>query len=134
MLLSTSNFLIGLAPYFFPFYTFCALLIFLLISLAWDQSVYLPWWAGIIGVTWAYHLTFTFSTLCTGQEDIREHGAVFSAPVIYIGNLLILCLGLLAVTPAGFEDFLQLAAEDQSRTWHQAAEQIPQWIVKLRHL
>lgn len=122
VLLSTSNFLIALAPYFFPFYTFCAFLVYLLASLAWDQSVYSPFWAGVIGVTWAYHLTFTISALRAGQEDIREHGAVFSAPVIYIGNLLILCLGLLVVTPAGFEDFLQQAGRDQIQTWHQTAE------------
>ena len=117
VLLSTSNFLISLAPYFFPFYTFCTLLLYGLLSLAWDMTAYSLFWVGLIGLSWAYHLTFTVSALKSGQEDVREHGAIFSMPVIYLGNAITLCIGVMAVSSPSLEDFAHQTVQDQTQAW-----------------
>jgi len=40
------------------------------------------------GATFAFHLILTFIFLQTDQNDIREQGAVFSYPLIYLFNLV----------------------------------------------
>ncbi len=85
--LSKSNVLITLAPYFFPFYSVLALVIFLLVEFFGDTGAYLPFWYGLFGLTWSFHLTFTVTMLATHQPDIQEHGRVFSYVFIYCINL-----------------------------------------------
>lgn len=86
--LSKSNFLITLAPYFFPFYTLLALALYGLASLFFDLRPYEPFWLGCVGLTWGFHLTFTISTLQQHQPDVRVHGRLFSYAFIYLMNLL----------------------------------------------
>ncbi len=86
--LSKTNFLITLAPYFFPFYTMLTLALYAVLSYFWDLRTYEPFWLGLVGLTWAFHLTFTVTTLLEHQPDIAEHGRVFSYAIIYLFNLL----------------------------------------------
>mgnify|MGYP006289348247 CR=1 FL=1 len=88
---SKSNFLIFLAPYFFPIYCLLAILIYFLLTLV----INLPPWtmpvlSFILGFSWAFHLTFTIYVLLQGQPDIWATGRVFSIPFIYLANLLVL--------------------------------------------
>ncbi len=83
-----TNFLIILAPYIFPFYTVLVLLLYGVLGLFYDLSHYEPFWMGLLGLTWAFHLTFTFSTLKTSQPDIHENGRLFSYTFIFSLNLL----------------------------------------------
>lgn len=117
VLVSDTNFLITLSPYFFPFYTLCALAAFFLLSLAWEMSPWLPFWMGLIGVTWAHHLTFNFSALKGGQEDVRENGWLFSMVVIFLGNLIGLMLWLLAVTDITGSELWGQLKQDQTAIW-----------------
>lgn len=87
---SHSNFIITLAPYFFPIYTILVLIIYQLVVLFYDQRTYEPLWLGCVGLTWAFHVTFTLSMLKTHQPDIAEHGKLFSFSFIYLMNLLVL--------------------------------------------
>ncbi len=84
---SRSNFLITLAPYFFPLYTVLVVLAYIGLSLATDQSAYRPVWMAAIGFTWSFHLTFTFSALRVIQPDIQKNGRLFSYAVIFLLNL-----------------------------------------------
>ena len=97
--LSKTNFLIGLAPYFFPFYTICVILVYFGLSFVIDMGRYELFWLAAIGLTWGFHLTFTISTLMTHQPDITEHGRLFSYAVIYLFNILGIGLWIIAVTP-----------------------------------
>lgn len=124
VLLSGSNFLITLAPYFFPFYTLCSLLLYGLFSLAWDQKPYAPFWMGLVGLTWSYHFTFTWSALRSGQSDVHEHGNLFSLPVIYLGNVLGLCLWILVILPGTDSGFYSRVLSDQQRVWSALSEQL----------
>ncbi len=98
--LSRTNFLITLAPYFFPLYTVIVILLHIGLSALYDMSQYEPLWLGWVGLTWGFHFTFTLSTLRTHQPDIQEHGRLFSYTVIYLFNVLGICLWIVAVSDA----------------------------------
>lgn len=104
VMVSKTNFLIALAPYFFPFYTFLVLLLFLGLSLFVATDTYEPFWMGLVGLTWSFHLTFTLAMLGQHQTDISEHGRLFSYSVIYALNLCGLCLWVVAVGPPRLDD------------------------------
>lgn len=97
---SKTNVLITLAPYFFPFYTVCVLMLYGLLSWRYDLTVYTPWWLGAVGFTWSFHLTFTLSVLMQRQPDIEEHGRLFSYAFIYLLNIVGVALWIVAVTPS----------------------------------
>lgn len=94
VIISKSNFLIGLAPYFFPLYAVLVILAFLLGRLIWDGKSLLPWFHLFLGAAYAFHVTLTFHVLQTRQTDITEQGYLFSAVVIFLGNVSVLLLGI----------------------------------------
>ena len=102
-----SNFVITLAPYFFPLYTFLALVLYGL-ALATDARGAAGWIVFFSGASFAFHLVLTFVFLQTDQSDIREYGTVFSYPLIYLFNVVFaaLLVNLLLAKNAGFLDFL----------------------------
>lgn len=96
--ITKTNFLIALAPYFFPFYTMLAATIWTLVSLAWNMHPYQVGLHLLLGATFAFHVTLTFSILCGPQSDLAQHGYFFSAVIIYLGNVTIGILGLAWLT------------------------------------
>lgn len=103
--LSKSNFLITLAPYFFPLYTLAVVAAYGLISLFKDLRPYAPLWTGFIGLTWSFHLTFTITTLRRRQPDLEVHGRLFSLALIWLLNVLGVGLGLVVVGPPTLVEF-----------------------------
>jgi hypothetical protein len=108
--LSKSNFLITLAPYFFPLYTVIIIAAYYILSIFYDVEVYSPVWLALVGFTWGFHFTFTISTLLQHQTDIREYGSVFSYTIIYLINVLGICLWIVIVSSATFEQMVQFLA------------------------
>jgi hypothetical protein len=53
----------------------------------------------LIGVTWAFHFTFTCWMIPKKQTDLTDHGTVFSLVVIYLMNLLLLSVMLALASP-----------------------------------
>jgi hypothetical protein len=53
----------------------------------------------VIGVTWAFHFTFTCWMITKDQSDLRQHGRLFSLAVIYLMNLLLLSAMLIIASP-----------------------------------
>lgn len=100
--LTKSNFLITLAPYFFPFYTFVVILAALAVSLFVRPLPWLPAWLFFVGFTWAFHVLFTLQTLTERQPDVTLYGRVFSWTFIYIANILVVVAALAASTDVGF--------------------------------
>lgn len=92
--LTKTNFLITLAPYFFPFYTFAIIIVAWIISFFANPVPMLPLWIFFIGFTWAFHIFFTFESLMQRQPDITLYGRLLSWPFIFIANVLILILCL----------------------------------------
>lgn len=89
--LTKSNFVITLAPYFFPLYTFFALVAFWLARAA-SAPALEPWLVLVAGAAFAFHIVLTATFLQTDQNDIREHGAFFSYPLIFLFNIILTAL------------------------------------------
>jgi len=101
-----NNFWIALAPYFFPLYSIMAIGIYGALSLAMNMQPYGRLLYAIIGITWAFHFTFTLWMIPKSQTDLTDHGTFFSLVVIYFMNLLLLSVLLVLASPqitfAGF--------------------------------
>lgn len=119
--LSKSNFLITLAPYFFPLYTILVIALHGLLALFYDLRAYEPLWLGFVGLTWSFHLTFTVTTLRQRQPDIRIHGRLFSYALIYLLNLLGVGLGIVAVAAPTLADFGAQLGADIVSLWETGA-------------
>jgi hypothetical protein len=98
VVITKSNFLIALAPYFFPLYAVLVILVFVLGNLIWRWESYAPWFHFLLGAAYAFHVTLTWHILQTQQSDITEQGYLFSAAVIWIGNALVLLIGIPLLT------------------------------------
>jgi hypothetical protein len=109
--LTKTNFLIALAPYFFPLYTVLVALLYFTLSFFVPVGKASLWWMALVGFTWAFHVTFTISTLARHQTDVQDHGRLFSYTVIYGANILGICLWLIVVSPATLRQFVTLLGQ-----------------------
>jgi hypothetical protein len=95
---SKTNFLIVLAPYFFPLYAVLVIAVFALGHLIWDWRSYLVWFHLAVGAAYAFHVTLTWHALKTRQTDITSQGYLFSAVIIFLGNVGVLLFGVPLLT------------------------------------
>ncbi len=95
-----NNFWISLAPYFFPIYSLLIIGLYGLLSLVWNMQPYGRVLYAFIGVTWAFHFTFSCWMIPKNQTDLTEQGTFFSLVVIYLMNLLLLSVMLILASPA----------------------------------
>lgn len=117
--LTKSNFIITLAPYFFPLYTFAALILYGLARVAAVRGAAMNALIFLAGATFAFHLVLTIIFLQTDQNDIREQGAVFSYPLIYLFNIAFATL-LIDVCLAENMGYLQFLVGGIIKTDHLA--------------
>ncbi|HXJ57843.1 MAG TPA: hypothetical protein VNU68_14400 [Verrucomicrobiae bacterium] len=98
VVITKSNFLIVLAPYFFPLYVVAVVMVFALghVLLGWTR--HWVWLHFLVGAAYAFHITLTWHILQTRQSDITSQGYLFSCVVIYLGNISVLLLGLPMLT------------------------------------
>ena len=96
VVISKTNFLIALAPYFFPLYVVLVIGGFALGRWLWDWP--LVYFHLLVGAAYAFHVTLTLHVLQTRQSDITGQGYLFSAVVIFLGNAGVLWLGLPLLT------------------------------------
>jgi len=120
-----SNFLIVLAPYFFPFYAALLVLVFVVLILvgAWHRA-YVPWFHLLLGAAYAFHVTLTWHILRTRQTDITSQGYIFSAAVIFLGNALVLLIGVPLLTRHSLLDALIIWLKCNEQVLHR----IVQWL------
>lgn len=101
-----TNFWIALAPYIFPLYSILAIGIYGVLSLFYNVQAYGRLLYAVIGVTWAFHFTFTCWMIPKNQTDLSDHGTFFSLVVIYLMNVLLLSAMLILASPQiGFASF-----------------------------
>ena len=98
VVISKTNFIIALAPYFFPLYAVIIILIFALGHWIWDWHSYFVYFHLLVGAAYAFHLTLTFHALQTRQTDITSQGYLFSAVIIFLGNVAVLLFGIPLLT------------------------------------
>lgn len=111
VVLSESNVLITLAPYFFPLYTMLLIIAYGVANLFWDLSAYQLGWLALVGFTWGFHFTFTITTLMQRQTDVQEYGRVFSYSIICLFNIAGIALWIVAVTEVSLEQLVALIGE-----------------------
>ena len=98
VVISKTNFVIVLTPYFFPLYAVIVIGVFALGNLIWNWHGYLVWFHLLVGAAYAFHVTLTFHVLQTQQSDITSQGWLFSAVVIFLGNVGVLLFGIPLLT------------------------------------
>ena len=98
VVITKSNFLIVLAPYFFPLYVVAVVTVFALghVLLGWTR--HWVWLHFLVGAAYAFHVTLTWHILQTRQSDITSQGYLFSSVVIYLGNISVLLISLPMLT------------------------------------
>jgi hypothetical protein len=99
VVITKSNFLIALAPYFFPLYAVLVMLGFALGHLLFGWGRHLVWFHFCLGAAYAFHLTLTAYILRTQQTDVTSQGWFFSGVVIFLGNMAVLLVGIPALAP-----------------------------------
>jgi hypothetical protein len=95
VVVTKSNFAIALAPYFFPLYAVLVVAAFAMGHWLWDWRPYLVWFHLLLGAAYAFHVSLTWHILKSSQSDITDQGYLFSAVVIFLGNVTVLLMGVL---------------------------------------
>ena len=100
---SVSNFLVALAPYFFPIYTFMIVPVYWIAAPQYHLPILF-----LLGATLSFHLALTAYSLREHQSDIAEVGWLFAFPVIAIANTLIIAFLMSRAAPVhlGFKQYL----------------------------
>lgn len=127
VVVTKNNFLIALAPYFFPLYVVAVVLLFTAGNCLWNWQPYAVWFQLLVGAAYAFHITLTWHILQTRQTDITSQGYLFSGVVIFLGNIAVLLAGIpLLVSKVTLRTSMQW--------WWQETEKILYWLRDLLHL
>ncbi|HEV2319513.1 MAG TPA: M50 family metallopeptidase [Verrucomicrobiae bacterium] len=94
VIVTKTNFLITLAPYFFPLYAVIVIAVFASGHWIWGWTRFFVYFHLLLGAAYSFHVTLTFQTLQTRQSDIISQGYLFSGVVIFLGNAGILLFGI----------------------------------------
>lgn len=113
---SHPNFIIVLSPYFFPVYASLVIGLYYIVSIFIDMEPYKKIWLVLTGITWTFHLTFTFLALTKRQSDIQKYGRIFAYSVIYFFNILWICLALVLISASTLEHFCHLMSLNMAKT------------------
>jgi hypothetical protein len=94
VVVTKSNFLIALAPYFFPLYAILIMAAYALGSHFWAWRIHALWFHIALGAAYAFHLTLTWHVLKMSQSDVEREGYLFSMVVIFLGNVVVLLVAI----------------------------------------
>jgi hypothetical protein len=94
VVVSKVNFLIMLAPYFFPLYAIGVAGIYAVSTRFGDLRPYHALFLLALGAAYAFHVSLTAHALQTPQTDLSSQGYLFSAAIIWLGNVVVLLIAL----------------------------------------
>jgi len=124
VIVTKSNFIIALAPYFFPLYAILVVAVFVLGHWLWNWRNYLVWFHLLLGVAYGFHLTLTWHILKNEQSDITEQGYIFSAVVIYLGNVTVLLVGIPLLAS-------RVEVTTALRWWAESTQMFVGWLIRI---
>jgi|GEM_PF-520376 len=107
--LDGSNFIVDLAPYFFPLYSFVIATLFLVFDRIYNLEEYYLFFFFILGLTMAFHWLSNWETMKIEQPDLKITGKIFGIVFILIGNLLFLniILTFVFINQINFSDLVE---------------------------
>lgn len=85
-----TNFLIALSPYFVPFWSLVAFLVFMVSGWVFEIPYRDPAMHFCLGAGWSFHLLWTLWMIPQDQPDLKQNGMFFSLVFIAFANVLIL--------------------------------------------
>lgn len=94
VVVTKSNVLICLAPYFFPLYAILCIATYAVIRVWYRSDVLEPLFFSSLGFALTFHVVMNLEVLKTQQPDWREHGYFFSGVFVLLMNTLIFGTGL----------------------------------------
>src|SRR3984957_17157376 len=121
VLITKTNFLITLAPYFFPLYAFIIIAVFAMGHWFWGWQRFFVYFDLLLGMAYAFHVSLTLHALQTQQSDITSQGYLFSGVVIFLGNIVPLLLGVPLLTAA-------ISPIDALNFWFKDTIQVLLWL------
>ncbi|MDB6057897.1 MAG: hypothetical protein JWO95_1741 [Verrucomicrobiales bacterium] len=124
VIVTKNNFVIALAPYFFPLYAVLLVLLFFVGNFIWHWTRYITWFHLLLGAAYAFHLTLTWHILKTRQSDITSQGYMFSGVVIFLGNAMVLLVGVPMVAHRDVIHALGLWVECNHQVLHYVARML----------
>ena len=92
VVLSKTNILIALAPYFLPLYTLIIFFAYWAAGKFWGVEGFYPYFLFLVGFSLSFHLSLTWWALALGQSDLKVFGVFFSAVLILLVNFIVLSL------------------------------------------
>lgn len=124
VIVTKHNFIIALAPYFFPLYAVLVIVAFVIGHLIWNWARLLPWFHFFIGAAYAFHVTLTWHILQTKQSDITDQGYLFSGVIIWLGNILVLLIGIPLLTA-------RVSVLNALAWWLDGTRHVLQWLARV---
>ncbi|MCK5534386.1 hypothetical protein KAI68_04655 [bacterium] len=117
--LTKVNFLITLAPYFFPFYTFLILAIYYSVNFFYPLKPLFSLLIFLIGFSWSFHLSLCFFSLRKEQSDLQKGGLFFSVVIIWLMNIIVLSLilGWTMIDFFSIREFFQVSYITTREIW-----------------
>lgn len=126
-----SNWVISLSPYFVPFWSVIAVILYAVPSMIWEipQEADLVFYAAI-GASWSFHMAWTIWMIPRDQPDLKDNGVYLSLVLIYFGNLVVLVGLLCFATPNPFESLRDFGYKwfGTAMTW---GDQAIRWIEEI---
>jgi hypothetical protein len=84
--------------FFFSLYAVLILTGFIIEHVIWDLHTWFSLLYLLLGIAYSFHLTLTGHALTAEQTDVTNHGYLFFAVIIWLGNLGVLIAGLPLLT------------------------------------
>lgn len=117
VVITKTNFLITLAPYFFPLYALAVAGVYGAMRLVWDTHPYAAVFHLVLGAAYMFHLTLTWHVLQSRQTDVTDQGYLFSSVVVFLGNAAVLLVAIPLLTA-------KLSVLDALNWWWQGTQHI----------
>jgi hypothetical protein len=124
VVVTKTNFLITLAPYFFPLYAFIIIAVFAMGHWVWGWQRFFVFFDLFLGAAYAFHVSLTLHALQIQQSDITSQGYLFSGVMIFLGNVVPLLLGIPLLTE-------KISPFSALNFWFKDTIQVLLWLQKL---
>ncbi|MFH1783828.1 MAG: hypothetical protein ABH868_02870 [bacterium] len=99
VLLTKTNFVVTLAPYFFPLYSVLVIVLYYTIGFFTGLEPYVSYMVYLLGFTFSFHIALTMNSLTGKQPDLIKTGVFFSLSVIFFINIIVVALVMKLVSP-----------------------------------